>query len=317
MRLQPSFQLDADVRMAVADFRCGEDALAATLFAPAQPAELSELNELGVVIVVGGPQYRVGAHRQFVSIARHAAAAGYPALIFDHRGLGDSEGAPRRYSEIGGDIAAAVDRLVQLEPRVRHVALWSLCDGATASALYARHDPRVAGLILVNPWLEPTRSHAQSRLRTYYGARLTSAAFWRDLFRGRLRMLAGIRDLIAEAARATGLPRRNPQPRPLPASSDVAAAAAAFSGAIHIVLSGRDVTARGFALEYEQLDAWRPLREAGNVTVAHIADADHTCSRSAWHRELLALTVDRLQALARESRSAEQAFSGGEMAQEP
>lgn len=32
--------------------------------------------EVGVVIVVGGPQYRAGSHRQFTLLARHFAAHG-------------------------------------------------------------------------------------------------------------------------------------------------------------------------------------------------------------------------------------------------
>ncbi|MEQ8659382.1 MAG: hydrolase 1, exosortase A system-associated, partial [Gammaproteobacteria bacterium] len=39
----------------------------------------------GVVVIVGGPQTRVGSHRQFVLLARRLAAAGYPVLRFDYR----------------------------------------------------------------------------------------------------------------------------------------------------------------------------------------------------------------------------------------
>jgi alpha-beta hydrolase superfamily lysophospholipase len=48
--------------------------------------------DIGVVVVVGGPQYRVGSHRQFVLLARDLAAAGIPTLRFDTRGMGDSGG---------------------------------------------------------------------------------------------------------------------------------------------------------------------------------------------------------------------------------
>ncbi|KAB8057318.1 hydrolase 1, exosortase A system-associated, partial [Janthinobacterium violaceinigrum] len=44
----------------------------------------------GVLIVTGGPQYRVGSHRQFVLLARALAAQGVPVLRFDLRGMGDS-----------------------------------------------------------------------------------------------------------------------------------------------------------------------------------------------------------------------------------
>ena len=42
----------------------------------------------GVLVVVGGPQYRAGSHRQFTLLARHLAEYGLPALRFDYRGIG-------------------------------------------------------------------------------------------------------------------------------------------------------------------------------------------------------------------------------------
>jgi len=73
-------------------FGCGGDRLVGILHAPAERAR-----DIGVLVVVGGPQYRVGSHRQFVRMARDFAAAGYPVLRFDHRGIGDSDGAARSF----------------------------------------------------------------------------------------------------------------------------------------------------------------------------------------------------------------------------
>ena len=44
----------------------------------------------GVLILVGGPQYRVGSHRQFLLLARRLATDGIAAMRFDFRGMGDS-----------------------------------------------------------------------------------------------------------------------------------------------------------------------------------------------------------------------------------
>ena len=48
--------------------------------------------KIGMVIVVGGPQYRVGSHRQFLLLARQLSNAGFPVMRFDCRGMGDSGG---------------------------------------------------------------------------------------------------------------------------------------------------------------------------------------------------------------------------------
>jgi hypothetical protein len=45
-----------------------------------------------VVIIVVGPQYRAGLHRQFVSLARTLSTAGFLVLRYDYRGMGDSDG---------------------------------------------------------------------------------------------------------------------------------------------------------------------------------------------------------------------------------
>jgi len=44
--------------------------------------------DCGVMIVVGGPQYRVGSHRQFLLLSRRLAAQGYAVWRFDYRGMG-------------------------------------------------------------------------------------------------------------------------------------------------------------------------------------------------------------------------------------
>jgi len=67
-------------------FGCEDISLVGVLHAPeAAPS-------LGFVFVVGGPQYRVGSHRQFVLLARDLASHGAAVLRFDCRGMGDSGG---------------------------------------------------------------------------------------------------------------------------------------------------------------------------------------------------------------------------------
>src|SRR5881398_3691346 len=84
---------------------CEGDALVGILHEPTSPAEV------GVVVIVGGPQYRVGSHRQFVLLARTLAAAGFAVLRFDYRGMGDSSGEQRSFEAASADIGTAVDVL--------------------------------------------------------------------------------------------------------------------------------------------------------------------------------------------------------------
>ncbi|MDP1606054.1 MAG: hypothetical protein Q8L93_05360 [Rhodocyclaceae bacterium] len=105
-------------------FTCENENLCGILARPRQAADM------GVVIVVGGPQTRVGSHRQFVLLSRVLAAAGFPVLRFDHRSMGDSTGTPRNFEAIAPDIRAAIDALQSACPGVTRIALWDLCDAA-------------------------------------------------------------------------------------------------------------------------------------------------------------------------------------------
>ncbi|WP_343870442.1 hydrolase 1, exosortase A system-associated, partial [Caenispirillum bisanense] len=158
--------------------------------------------ERAVVVVVGGPQYRTGAHRQYVLLARELAEAGTPVLRFDYRGMGDSGGSFRGFEDCGADIAAAIDALVARLPMVREVVLWGLCDGATAIAFYQaqNRDPRVVGAVLLNPWARSDRTLAETQVRHWYGKRLTSGAFWKKLMTGGVDVRAAAGGLIGTLA---------------------------------------------------------------------------------------------------------------------
>ena len=77
----------------------------------------------GLIIVVGGPQYRAGSHRQFVLLARAVAAAGTPVLRFDYRGMGDSTGALHTFEKVNDDIAAAISALQATVPSIKALSL--------------------------------------------------------------------------------------------------------------------------------------------------------------------------------------------------
>ena len=62
-----------NVRESACLFPCEGEELVGIVAEPEAP-----LGDLGVFVVVGGPQYRVGSHRQFVLLARHLAGLGVP-----------------------------------------------------------------------------------------------------------------------------------------------------------------------------------------------------------------------------------------------
>ena len=68
----------------------------------------------GVLVVVGGPQYRVGSHRQFVLMARDLAKAGYPVTL-ENCGVEEKfTKAPSRVVVMNGASVAEVSTLLAL-----------------------------------------------------------------------------------------------------------------------------------------------------------------------------------------------------------
>lgn len=177
------------VREEVLVFACEGEQLLAVLTPPLPHASVSaDLADVAVVIIVGGPQYRAGSHRQYVQLAQRLAQNGVAALRFDTRGMGDSTGAQRSLEEIEPDVGAAIDALRAARPAVRRVVLWGLCGGASAALLYWRltQDPRVQGMVLVNPWVRSEATLARTHLKHYYLKRLGQRDFWSKLFSGKV-----------------------------------------------------------------------------------------------------------------------------------
>ncbi len=173
---------------------CGKDQLIGILHRP------ERARPRGVVIVVGAPQYRAGSHRQFVLLARHLADAGYPVLRFDYRGMGDSEGDFVGFEGVKEDIKAAIDHLFTQIEELRDIGLWGLCDGASAASFYAIGDPRVSGLVLLNPWVRSETTEARARIKGYYAPRLITREFWAKLVRNELDLSGSIRDFLGSLA---------------------------------------------------------------------------------------------------------------------
>lgn len=258
-------------------FPCAGDELLGIVAVPEQPAAT------GVLIVVGGPQYRVGSHRQFLLLSRALAAAGYPVMRFDYRGMGDSGGALRNFEAVDEDIAAAIDAFYRQCPQLGRVVLWGLCDAASASLLYcdAMDDPRVQGLVLLNPWVRSAATLARTQVKHYYRQRLLQGEFWRKLLSGKVgigRSSSGFaRSLLALFGKG-GSAYRDGE---LSFQQRMARGLAAKRRPVLLVLSEDDYTAREF-VECATTDAaWKAALAAACLTRRDIK-ADHTFSSASW-----------------------------------
>ena len=252
-------------------------------------------SKLGVLIVVGGPQYRVGSHRQFVLLARALATRGFAAMRFDCSGMGDSTGAALPFTERDRDIRAAIDAFNAAVPEVGEVAIWGLCDAASAALFYAPQDVRVTRLVLLNPWVRSDAGLARTHLKHYYSARLFDREFWRNLLRGEVGIIRALRGFGSTLMQVIRRSRRGPNSEhALSFQARMARDWKRFGGDILLICSGDDLTAREF-IDHAASDAeWRGVVEQLRVARCEFAEADHTFSRAAWRDQVAAWTADWL-----------------------
>ena len=262
-------------------FTCQNNELLCILHAVDMPLETA------VLIVVGGPQYRVGSHRQFVQMSRALAKNGISSLRFDYRGMGDSAGGKQEFDNISHDIEMAVDALMESNQKITQVVIWGLCDAASAAMIYAHKDSRVSALVMLNPWLRDTQSTGKTMVKHYYLQRLMSADFWKKLFTGNVNLGSSIgeakgfvKDSMAENNTDTGSYQAQMQQ-----------GANAFSGPICLVLSGVDLTAKEFEQKAIDQEKWQSMFRT-NTSIHRIAAADHTFSSSPYKRQVEAITCE-------------------------
>ena len=267
-------------------FACGSDQLAGILHRGSRTAQR------GVVIVVaGGPQYRVGAHRQFVGLARKLAAQGYPVLRFDLRGMGDSNGVHMGFQQSEPDIRAAIDTLIAQEPQVRELVLFGECESASGILFYAWRDSRVTGIALVNPWVRTDEGRAQVLIKHYYLHRLRSPEFWKKVREGRLDVRRSLGSLVSHVRAYLRGRKMMARLDPAAAQEDIselplpvktAEGLKRFRGQVMLLMSGRDYIAREFDEVTGASKAWSGLLENSRIRRRDLLESDHTFSREAW-----------------------------------
>ena len=252
-----------------------------------------QMAEVGVLVVVGGPQYRVGSHRQFVLLARALARAGYPTLRFDCRGMGDSEGATRDFMDFDADIAAAIDAFIDA-CGIQHIVIWALCDGASAAMNYASGDARVRGLVVLNPWVHTEATEAKVRLRSYYLGRLRNREFWRKVVRLDFGAYASMKSFIHYLRQITAR-RTDDDIADVHFIDKMRTGWEAFTGPSLLILSGDDMTAQEFKQLCRDDRSWQQLATRSLTQTVEIPNANHTFARAAWRAQVENETVRWLE----------------------
>lgn len=240
----------------------------------------------GVIVVVGGPQYRIGSHRQFVLLTKYLAQSGIPTMRFDHQGVGDSDGDIVSFEDIGPDIRSAIDCFFQNSPGLSEVVIWGLCDAASAAMMYAHTDARVTGMILLNPWVRSEQNLATAYVENYYSERIRSKAFWADLATGKIAVTSSVVSFLRNLLVAVRL--RN-QEKPTKSQCDDATGEVSFidamrnglskfEGRVMILLSGEDITAQEFSGLIARDNLWADIVASELYSVIRVPMADHTFS---------------------------------------
>ena len=257
--------------------------------------------ELGVLVMVaGGPQYRIGGHRQLVLWARKFAAQGFPVFRFDFRGMGDSYGEYVGYENAEDDIRAAIDRLYQECPSLKGVVLWGECNACSASLFYAHKDQRVLGIVMLNPWVRTEEGQARAVVKHYYLNRLTERSFWNKVFTLKFDILGSMRSAVKMIAKARGNSGKGSSlpvmdRRPLP--ERMLEGLTHFRGRIMMVMSGRDLVPKEFDDLVARVPVWKEQLAARQTERHELPYADHTFSSGEWREQVAVWGIDWLQGL--------------------
>jgi exosortase A-associated hydrolase 1 len=223
--------------------------------------------ETGLLIVSGGNEVRMGAHRGMAWLAGRLAERGVPVFRFDRRGIGDSTGENHGYASSGPDIAAAAGAFRNAVPGLRRVIAFGNCDAATALALFGEG---FDALILSNPWVvEPGDGlPPAAAIEARYKERLRDPREWLRLLRGGVnlgKLFRGMRSIVqSKFEKSDALADR---------------VFAALPRTATVILAEHDATAQAFAAEAQRRH-WRGA-------IRRIDTASHSFARQGDREALL------------------------------
>jgi exosortase A-associated hydrolase 1 len=235
--------MDQDMRR-VMSFPCAGETLAATLDdAP---------GTTGLLIVSGGNEIRVGAHRGMAELAATVATQGHPVFRYDRRGVGDSTGENKGFESTAQEISEAAAAFRREAPHVTRIVAFGNCDAASALILF-HATASIDALVLANPWTIEQQDELPpaAAIRSRYAEKLKDP---REL----LRLVTGgvnLRKLASGMLKASAKPAQPPAGLP----ARMATALAATSVPVSILIAERDNTAIAFA-DHWQGDIFAPCR---------------------------------------------------------
>ena len=239
-----------------------------------------------VLLVNAGVIHRIGPHRLHVRLARRLAQAGHPALRMDLSGIGDSGAVPDQLSfraSSVADIRTTIDHIAAGDPAASAI-VFGICSGADNALAAAEADPRIVGLVLIDP---PCYVSTPARLRALR-SRLRDPAFWATL---PAKLLNRLRARLSPPAEAANAPSGGRQPPPLEDYRRQLTGLVARGVRILSVYS----SAQGARYNHaDQLYEWFPeLR--GKLDSLYYPDANHTFTGVAQQTALISAVTDWCQ----------------------
>lgn len=238
----------------------------------------------GLLIVSGGNEIRIGAHRGMAKLAGDIAAMGSPVFRFDRRGIGDSEGENHEFRSSGPDIAAAIAAFRTACPELTHIIAFGNCDAA--SSLLLHRPAGIAAHVLSNIWvIEPTDDlPPPAAIRARYTERLKDPKAWIGLFTGAI----NLRKLFS------GLMRIVKPQAPASLAQDIAAGLAAIEGPVTILLAEQDGTAIAFA-DALSSPHFATARARSDIIIKKIASASHSFASASDYAALRETILETLR----------------------
>jgi exosortase A-associated hydrolase 1 len=224
----------------------------------------------GLLIVSGGNEIRIGAHRGMALLAQRIAEAGYPVFRFDRRGIGDSTGENRGYESSADDIAAAAATF-RAETGVTRIIAFGNCDAATALAFF-HVQIGIDALLLANPWVIERSDDLPpaAAIRSHYAQKLRDPREWLRLLRGGVNIAKLFKGLVKVSRKQSEVPDG--------IAARLAQAFAATQAPVTILLAKGDNTAIAFADAYRG-PTFDPVR--GRIRVEQLDTASHSFASAA------------------------------------